>query len=161
MPEVDQLRVDIARQELSGLAGTREVLRFSVSTAARGIGFCKGSSQTPAGQHRVRVKVGHDCPLGAVLYKRRWTGEVLSQELRERFPSRDWVLTRALWLQGLEQGVNRGGDVDTLRRLIYIHGTHEEDLIGRPAGFGCVRMRNDDIIELFDHVPTGCRLTIE
>ena len=161
MSEVDQLRVSVTRQELSALAGKREVLRFPVSTAAGGIGFRKGSCQTPGGQHRVRVKVGRGCPLGAVLYKRRWTGEILNQELRDRFPTRDWVLTRALWLQGLEPDLNRGGDVDTLRRLIYIHGTHEEDLVGQPVSFGCVRMRNADIIELFDRVPAGCHVSIE
>jgi L,D-transpeptidase catalytic domain len=161
MPEIDRLHIDITRQELLAFVGSRQVLRFPVSTAARGIGSGMGTLQTPVGEHRVRVKVGDGCPLGAVFHARRWTGEVIDQTLRERFPTRDWVLTRVLWLQGLEPKLNRGGDVDTFRRFIYIHGTHEEELVGQPVSFGCVRMRNADIADLYARVPTGCRLRIE
>ena len=86
---------------------------------------------------------------------------MLDEALRRRFPETDWVLTRILWLQGLERGVNRGGSVDTLRRFVYIHGTHEEDLVGRPVSYGCVRMRSTDISLLFDSVPAGCPMRIE
>lgn len=161
MPEIDYLHLNVARQELVGFVGSREILRFPVSTAARGLGCRKGSFQTPHGAHRIRLKIGAACPLGAVFRGRRWTGEILDEALRQRFPDTDWVLTRVLWLQGLERGINRGGGIDTLRRFIYIHGTHEEDLVGRPVSFGCVRMRNMDIAVLFDQVHTGCAMQIE
>jgi lipoprotein-anchoring transpeptidase ErfK/SrfK len=157
---LDLLRVDIDGQVVIGFCDDREVVRYSVSTSAKGLGCDKDSQKTPWGAHRIRVKIGHGCPEGAVLLGRRWTGETLDQNLLERFPGRDWVLSRALWLQGLELGTNRGGDWDTLRRFIYFHGTHEEARIGQPISFGCVRMRNRDIIELFDLVPTGCRVFI-
>ncbi len=157
---IDRLHVDVARQELVGWEGARERLRLPVSTAARGLGCDAASLRTPHGPHRVRVKIGAGCPQGAILRGRRWTGEVLDEVLRQRFPQTDWVLTRALWLQGLAPGVNRGAGVDSLRRFVYIHGTHEEDLVGRPVSFGCVRMRNADIAVLFDQVPTGCRVEI-
>lgn len=160
MPTVDFLSVDVARQEVIGFLGSREVVRFPVSTAAKGLGCRKGSSMTPYGEHRVRLKIGAGCPLDAVIYGRRWTGETLDQTLRECFPERDWVLTRALWLQGVEPSTNSGGDTDTLRRFIYFHGTHEEDLIGKAVSFGCVRMRGVDIVDLFERVPPKCRVLI-
>lgn len=91
---------------------------------------------------------------------RRPTGEVLTPALRERFPGRDWILTRILWLQGLERGINCGGDVDTLRRFVYIHGTADEARIGEPASHGCVRMRNRDVAQLFDAVACGTRVVL-
>lgn len=157
---IDRLHLDVARQELVGVVGARESLRFPVSTAARGLGCGEGSLQTPHGAHRVRLKIGAGCPPGAVFRGRRWTGAVLDDALRTRFPDKDWVLTRILWLQGLERGVNRGLGIDTLRRFVYIHGTHEEDLVGRPVSYGCVRMRSADITVLFERVPAGCPLWI-
>ena len=161
MPAVDRLHIDIASQQLLALSGLHEVLRYPVSTASQGTGSAKGSHQTPMGDHRIRLKIGAGCPLGAVFLGRRWTGEVIDDTLRARFPTRDWILTRVLWLQGLEPALNRGGDVDTLRRFVYIHGTHEERLIGQPVSFGCVRMRNADIADLYERVPADCRLRIE
>jgi lipoprotein-anchoring transpeptidase ErfK/SrfK len=161
MPEIERLHLDVARQELIGSLGAKEMLRFPVSTASRGLGCREGSFQTPHGAHRVQLKIGAGLPMGAIFRGRRWTGEVLDEAIRRRFPDTDWVLTRILWLQGLECGVNRGGGVDTLRRFVYVHGTHEEDLVGRPASYGCVRMRNTDIALLFDRVPAGCPIQIE
>ena len=161
MAQVDRLNIDIAGQRLRAFTGSREVFRYPVSTAAQGPGSAKGSLQTPTGDHRIRLKIGVGCPLGAVFLGRRWTGEVIDDTLRARFPTRDWILTRVLWLQGLEPALNRGGDVDTLRRFVYIHGTHEEEFVGQPVSFGCVRMRNADIADLHDRVATGCRLRIE
>lgn len=136
----------------SGISGIHGCCRLGLSQ-----GFLPDAFRPASSSHQGRTRL----PLGPVLYKRRWTGEILNDELRARFPTRDWVLTRALWLQGLERDLKRGGDVDTLRRLIYIHGTHEEDLVDQPVSFGCVRMRNADIIELFDRVPQGCLVSIE
>jgi lipoprotein-anchoring transpeptidase ErfK/SrfK len=120
-----------------------------------------GSARTPIGKHRIRAKIGAGCPIGAVFVGRRWTGETIDPDLLERFPGRNWILSRALWLQGMEPSINRGDGVDSLRRYIYFHGTHDEDMIGRPISYGCVRMRNRDIIELFERVEVGCRVLIE
>ena len=161
MPTIEHLYLDVAHQELVGAMVDGTAARFPVSTAAKGLGCGAGTHQTPFGEHRIRLKIGAGCPPGAVFHGRRWTGAVLDPALRERFPGTDWVLTRILWLQGLEPGVNRGGAVDTLRRFVYVHGTHEEDLVGHPVSFGCVRMRNADIATLFDLVAPGCRMRIE
>ena len=161
MAGIDFLRVDASRQEVVGFLGSRMVRRYPVSTAAAGLGCERGSAKTPIGEHRIRVKIGAHCPIGAVLVGRRWTGETIAPDLLERFPDRDWILSRALWLQGMDSSTNRGGSVDSLRRYVYIHGTHDEDLIGRPVSFGCIRMRNREVIELFDLVDPGCRVSIE
>jgi len=157
---VDFLRVDATRQEVVGFLQSRQVVRYQVSTAAAGLGCESGSAMTPLGEHRIRAKIGARFPIGAVLVGRRWTGQQIDPDLLEQFPSRDWVLSRALWLQGMEPAVNRGGRVDSLRRYIYFHGTHDEDLIGRAVSYGCVRMRNREIVELFDLVDVGCRVAI-
>lgn len=161
MTDIDLLRVSASRQEVIGYLESREVVRFAVSTAAAGLGCKSGSARTPIGEHRIRAKIGAICPVGAVFAGRRWTGETIDPDLLERYPGRDWVLSRVLWLQGMERSINRGGDVDSLRRYIYLHGTHDEDMIGRPVSYGCVRMRNRDIVDLFERVAVGCRVTIE
>lgn len=138
----------------------REVLRTRIATARNGIGERRGSEQTPRGEHYIRAKIGAGEPANAVFISRRPTGEVYSPGLREAFPERDWILTRILWLCGLERGKNRLGEVDTMRRYIYIHGCPDEDPMGVPSSRGCVKMRNSDIIKLFDLVPAGTRVTI-
>jgi lipoprotein-anchoring transpeptidase ErfK/SrfK len=126
---------------------------YLVSTATRGAGEKNGSLCTPRGRHIVRAKIGAGQPLNTVFVRRRPTGEVWSPELHARFPGRDWILTRILWLSGCEPGKNRLGDVDTMRRYIYIHGSPDTAEMGKPGSIGCVRMRNVDIAELFDRVP--------
>jgi lipoprotein-anchoring transpeptidase ErfK/SrfK len=126
---------------------------YPVSTSKKGLGEKNGSFCTPRGKHIVRAKIGGGQPLGAVFVRRRPTGEVWTPELHERYPGRDWILTRILWLSGCERGLNRLGDVDTMRRYIYIHGTPDSSQLGKPGSIGCVRMRNADIAELFDLVP--------
>jgi lipoprotein-anchoring transpeptidase ErfK/SrfK len=126
---------------------------YLVSTATRGAGEKNGSLCTPRGRHIVRAKIGAGQPLNTVFVRRRPTGEVWSPELHARFPGRDWILTRILWLSGCEPGKNRLGDVDTMRRYIYIHGSPDTAEMGEPGSIGCVRMRNTDIVELFDGVP--------
>ena len=125
---------------------------YPVSTAARGPGEKNGSLCTPRGRHIVRAKIGAGQPLNAVFVRRRPTGEVWTRELHEKFPGRDWILTRILWLSGCEPGKNRLGDVDTMRRYIYIHGSPDTAEMGKPGSIGCIRMRNRDIVELFDLV---------
>ena len=140
--------IDIAKQQLR--FGKRI---YPVSTAKNGCGEKNGSFCTPRGRHVVRAKIGAGQPLGAVFVRRRPTGEVWTPELHARYPGRDWMLTRILWLSGKEPDVNRLGDVDTMRRFIYIHGTHDYADMGKPGSHGCIRMRSADIAELFDLVP--------
>jgi lipoprotein-anchoring transpeptidase ErfK/SrfK len=120
-----------------------------------------GSRQTPRGQHVIRAKIGAGAPPGAVFVGRRPTGEIWSPELAARFPARDWILSRILWLSGTEVGRNRLGNVDTMRRYIYIHGTPALEPMGVAASHGCIRMRNSDVIQLFDLVNVGTRILIQ
>ena len=145
--------IDAAKQELRLVDGKRVVKRYSVSTATRGLGEKNGSLCTPRGRHIVRAKIGAGQPLGTVFVRRRPTGEVWTPELHGKYPGRDWILSRILWLSGREPGRNRLGDVDTMRRYIYIHGSPDTAQLGRPGSIGCIRMRNKDIAELFDLVP--------
>ena len=149
-----KIRIDLSEQTLSVLEDSGRTLHaYPVSTAKNGPGEISGSHCTPRGRHVVRAKIGAGQPEGTVFVRRRPTGEVWSRELHERFPGRDWILTRILWLSGQEPGINRLGEVDTMRRYIYIHGSHEFAEMGKPGSIGCVRMRNADILELFDLVP--------
>jgi lipoprotein-anchoring transpeptidase ErfK/SrfK len=138
----------------------RELAGYAVSTAANGAGENKGSGCTPRGQHVVRARIGDGQPSGAVFVGRRPTGEVWSPQLAAQFPERDWILTRILWLSGCEIGFNRLGGVDTMQRYIYIHGTPDTEPMGVPRSHGCIRMRNVDVLELFDRVPAGTPVRI-
>ena len=146
------IRVNIAEQELCLLQAGERLKRYSVSTAFNGPGERNGSECTPCGRHRVRIKIGEGCAANTVFKARRPTGEIYSDELAAAEPGRDWILTRILWLAGTEPGKNRGGDVDSQRRYIYIHGCPDSEPMGVPRSHGCIRMRNDDLIELFDRV---------
>jgi len=156
-----QLRVSLDRQRLWLRIADELGEGFPVSTALRGPGEGIGTGCTPRGRHRIRIKVGAGCPSGAVFRGRRWTGEVYSPALATGQPQRDWILTRILWLTGCEPGRNRGGTVDTLRRFIYIHGCPDTEPMGIPRSHGCIRMRNADLIRLFEHVPVGCPVLID
>ena len=142
------ITIDIPSQELR--FGSRV---YSVSTAKRGAGEKNGSLCTPRGSHIIRAKIGSGEPLNSVFVRRRPTGEVWTPELHEKYPGRDWILTRILWLSGREPGRNRLGDVDTMRRYIYIHGSPDTAQMGKPGSIGCIRMRNRDVAELFELVP--------
>ena len=150
-----RIEVFIGRQVLELWHGEQRLSAWPVSTARNGPGEREGSGCTPRGRHHVRLRIGEGCPRHAVFVGRRPTGEIWTPELDERHPGRDWILTRILWLSGDEPGFNRGGECDTLRRYIYIHGTAEEEAIGRPVSHGCIRMKNKDIEELFDLVSNG------
>jgi lipoprotein-anchoring transpeptidase ErfK/SrfK len=155
------IRIDIGKQvlDLTGDDGSL-IRRYSISTSRNGVGELNGSYCTPRGRHIVRAKIGAGQPLNAVFVERRPTGEVYSPELARTCPGRDWILTRILWLSGCEPGYNRLGKVDTMRRAIYIHGSPDSAQMGRPGSHGCVRMRNQDVAELFDLVPAGTPVTI-
>jgi lipoprotein-anchoring transpeptidase ErfK/SrfK len=149
-----RIEVDIGKQELVLRDSEDKALKiYSVSTAKKGAGEKNGSFCTPRGRHIVRAKIGAGQPANTVFVRRRPTGEVWSPELHARYPGRDWMLTRILWLSGCEPGRNRLGDVDTMRRYIYLHGSPDTAEMGKPGSIGCVRMRNRDIVELFDLVP--------
>ncbi|MFK8015117.1 MAG: L,D-transpeptidase family protein [Gammaproteobacteria bacterium] len=150
----------MATQTLRGEARGRDAMVYPVSTAARGTGQQEGSWQTPLGRHRIRARIGEGAASGSVFVRRRLTGEIWSPELHQNFPERDWILTRILWLTGRESGFNRGGDVDSLRRFIYIHGTPDPESMGEPHSHGCLRMTNSDVIELFDRVAVGTPVQI-
>ncbi|WP_047533985.1 L,D-transpeptidase [Methylotenera sp. N17] len=134
---------------------------YAISTAANGVGCEKDSGCTPLGKHIVRAKIGTDAPTNTVFIGRRPTGEIFTPELMTEFPNRDWILTRILWLSGQEIGKNRLGNVDTMQRYIYIHGTPDSTQLGTIGSHGCVRMRNADIIQLFEQVPVGTTVDIQ
>ncbi len=155
------IEVDVPSQTLALKdAHGRTLMQTRISTARNGVGEEAGSEKTPRGVHYVRAKIGAGLPINSVLVSRRPTGEVYSPQLRAAFPNRDWILTRILWLCGHEPGKNRLGKVDTMRRYIYIHGCPDEDPMGVPGSRGCVKMRNSEIIELFDRVAPGARVII-
>lgn len=152
------LVVNHQQQKMALMDAGRVLHTYLISSALRGLGELQGSLQTPRGWHKISAKIGNGCPLNSVFVGRRATGECYTPELGAQFPERDWILTRILWLCGLEPGVNRFGTVDSQRRYIYIHGTADEIHLGQPRSHGCVRMANADIIELFTQVPVGTLL---
>jgi hypothetical protein len=154
------LSISIQEQRLDLLDATRMLASWPVSTALKGPGENLGSGQTPRGMHRIRIRIGEGLPLNSVFVGRRPTGEIWSEELHGKEPDRDWILTRILWLTGTEPGQNRGGQKDTLRRYIYIHGTPDTEPMGIPLSHGCIRMRNHDILELFDQTYEGMPVKI-
>lgn len=155
------LKVDLIHQVLMVLQNEQIIKKYRISTGKNGIGEQYGSGKTPRGLHIIRAKIGANSPLNTVFIRRRPTGEIYSPELRAQFPERDWILTRILWLSGLEVGKNRLGQVDTMRRYIYIHGTPDDVELGKPGSKGCIRMHNQDIIELFDNVPAYTQILLE
>jgi lipoprotein-anchoring transpeptidase ErfK/SrfK len=155
------IHISLADQCLRLIDRGRILGEYPVSTARNGAGERSGSERTPRGWHRIRALIGTGCATGTVFLARRPTGEIWSEALARGEPERDWILTRILWLCGEEPGRNRLGDVDTMRRYIYIHGCPDAMVDGRPGSHGCIRMRNADVIDLFDRVTVGTRVLIE
>lgn len=149
----------VAKQQLILRSAQGEHL-YPISSAKNGLGERYGSEQTPRGKHIIRAKIGAGLPENAVLVGRRFSGEIYDSLLAKKYPDRDWILTRILWLSGTEVGKNRLGKVDTMRRYIYIHGTPDREPMDRPASHGCIRMANKDVIALFDQVEVGCEVEI-
>ncbi|SDH51125.1 L,D-transpeptidase [Propionivibrio dicarboxylicus] len=157
-----KIRVSLSAQRLFLFDDDGSLLgEWPVSTALRGAGEQRNSQRTPRGRHVIRAKIGAGQPKNTVFVARRPTGEVFDTLLAATHPQRDWILTRILWLSGCEPGRNRLGDVDTMRRYIYIHGTSDGDKLGQPASHGCIRMSNADIIDLFDRVPVYTPVNID
>ncbi|HQV53822.1 MAG TPA: L,D-transpeptidase [Flavobacteriales bacterium] len=131
---------------------------YPVATASNGPGMEVNSNRTPTGLHMIGKKIGDNVPKMGILSERLYTGQLAD-------PDRigddiDLITSRILWLEGLEPGVNKGGDNDSYQRCIYIHGTANERSIGSPSSHGCVRMLNADVIELYESVPTGALVVI-
>lgn len=152
--------INIPKQTLKLFDNETLIKQYQISSAANGVGEQKNSFQTPRGKHIIRAKIGEGAPVDSVFVGRRQTGEIYQSEMRTNYPERDWILTRILWLSGLELGKNRLGNVDTMQRYIYIHGTPDEVEMGKPGSHGCIRMKNAEIIELFDLVSVGSPVTI-
>jgi lipoprotein-anchoring transpeptidase ErfK/SrfK len=156
-----RIHIDIPLQTLELVDDSGALLRrYPVSTALNGPGEQRGSNCTPRGSHLIRAKIGAGMPYGTVFVGRRPTGEIHTPGLAAQHPERDWILSRILWLSGCQPGFNRLGPVDTMRRYIYIHGCPDDAAMGIPQSHGCVRMRNADIIELFDLVEAGTSVEI-
>ncbi|MBN9125635.1 MAG: L,D-transpeptidase [Nitrosospira sp. 56-18] len=156
-----KIMIHIPSQELDLLDDSGDIFRrYRISSARYGTGQQRGSFRTPLGRHIIRAKVGAGQPVNTVFVRRRPTGEIYSPELGAAFPRRDWILTRILWLSGREPGFNRLGAVDTMRRFIYIHGSPDSVEMGKPGSIGCIRMRNRDLVELFDLVDAGTEVDI-
>lgn len=158
-PRID---ISLASQSLTLTPSESEPpVVYTISTARNGAGEQHGSGCTPRGMHYVRAVIGAGQPLNTVFIARRPTGERYTPELAARFPERDWILSRILWLCGTEPGVNRGPGVDSFRRFIYIHGTPDTEPMGVPESHGCIRMRNEDVVELFERVGPGTPVRIQ
>lgn len=158
---VPGIEISLSAQTLNlfpGLSSTP--LSYPVSTALNGPGEHQSTGCTPRGRHYVRAMVGAGAPANTVFIARRPTGELYSEYLAHQFPERDWILSRIIWLCGLESGKNRGSGVDSFRRFIYIHGTPDTEPMGVPRSHGCIRMRNTDVIDLYDRVWPGMPVTI-
>lgn len=163
---LNYIEISISEQRLKAYSSAGEAslseapFDVAIASAKNGIGQQFGSECTPLGEHRIRAKIGKGMPTNSVFIGRRPTGEIYSPELDEQYPKRDWILTRILWLCGNESGHNRGGLVDTQRRFIYIHGAPDSHAMGIPSSHGCIKMRNSDIIALFDQVAFGATVII-
>jgi len=157
----ESIEVSIEKQSLRAFNSTGLVVfECLIASAKNGFGQRFGSECTPLGQHRIRAKIGAGAVANTVFVGRRPTGEIYSSALAQQHPNRDWILTRILWLCGNETGFNRGGDVDTQRRFIYLHGAPKHHQMGVPSSHGCIKMRHDDIIALFDIVRVGTAVNI-
>jgi lipoprotein-anchoring transpeptidase ErfK/SrfK len=161
MPSDQLIRISLAQQVLELLEEGDVQRRYAVSTGLNGPGECSGSGCTPRGWHEIHAKIGAGVAPDTVFVGREPTGEIYSDVLAQLHPGRDWILTRILWLGGLEPGVNQGGQVDTRSRYIYLHGCPDSVALGEPGSHGCVRMRNADVIELFARVEAGTRVWIQ
>ena len=156
-----KINISIAQQRLDLLDGNGHIIKqYVISSAKNGVGQENGSFCTPLGKHIIRAKIGAGQPVNTVFIRRRPTGEIYTPDLGKRFPNRDWILTRICWLSGCEPGSNRLGSVDTMRRYVYIHGSPDSVEMGKPGSIGCIRMKNCDLLELFDRVQVGIHVEI-
>jgi len=154
------LDISIVEQYCCLIYDRKVIFEASISTALKGMGEQKNSGQTPTGMHQIRACIGKGQPENTVYVGRRPTGEIYTEALGQQFPERDWILTRILWLSGMERAKNRLGNVDTMQRYIYIHGCPDSLPMGMPLSHGCIRMHNKDLLALFDLVKPGTKVWI-
>lgn len=159
-PPDTELDISITRQQLTIMHAGKPIKQYPISSAKNGTGQQMGSECTPLGWHRIRAKIGDGQALKSVFIGRRPTGEIYTPELAKLHPNRDWILSRILWLGGLEPGKNRYGKVDSSWRYIYIHGCPDELMQGKPESHGCIRMHNTDVVDLFDRINVACKVNI-
>lgn len=152
--------VDTSNQRLYLFEHNQLKAKYPISSSAVGVGSAAGSNRTPLGLHRIAEKFGDGQPIGMIFKARRPTGKLATIQTKPIKGEGDDVTTRIMWLQGLQPGINEGKGVDSHARYIYIHGTPEEGLIGRPESHGCIRMNNRQVIELFNQVPVGTLVDI-
>lgn len=155
------ISVCINKQVMKCYENDRLIQEYIISTAKNGAGELRGSECTPRGEHRIYSKIGTHAVTNSVFVGRQWTGEIYSPMLAAFYPQRDWILTRILQLEGMEEGRNRGGEVDSLDRYIYIHGTPDSTILGQPGSHGCIRMFNQDVIQLTNWVNVGTKIDIK
>ena len=159
-----RIQISIQKQQLTLQLSPTQSDTYTISTAKNGIGQLENTGCTPLGEHVISEKFGAGLPLNSVFVARQFTGEMYHEDLAQAFPNRDWILTRILWLAGCEDGFNKGsnecGVCDTKARYIYIHGTPDTEPMGTPLSHGCIRMRNQDILALFDKVDVGTPVVI-
>ena len=156
-----QIFVSAAEQTLKAYENDHLSFSYSISTGKNGLGEIVNSECTPRGWHKIYSIIGVEHPVNSVFVAREWTGEIYSQELAQANPGRDWILTRILQLEGLEPGRNKGGEVDSLQRYIYIHGTPDTTALGAPGSRGCIRVRNNEMINLAQWVTTETLVYIQ
>lgn len=152
--------IDIGQQQLRLYHNGQAIREYPISSASNGVGNREGSFKTPLGTHRIARKIGDDAPSGTIFRGRVNTGKITEIITTDLAGEEDYVTSRILWLEGLEPDKNKGKGIDSFQRYIYIHGTAEEGRIGRPASKGCIRMRNADVIELYDLLETGTLVDI-
>ncbi len=155
------IHISVADQYLQLVDNQSVLFEVSIATASNGVGEQFGSECTPRGWHKIRAKMGANCPENTVFIGRRPTGEYYSEALQKEYPSRDWILTRIMWLSGLQVGYNRLGQCDTMARYIYIHGCPDSHPMSIPSSHGCIKMRNTDVVALFDQIEVGIPVLID
>jgi len=160
-PAVCYLIVSISKQCLYVLKGCVVLARYYISTASKGSGNQQGSEQTPLGLHRISDKIGADAKFGSIFRARCNTGQIARiLTVKGEYSDNDNITSRILWLDGLEQGKNKDGNIDTHNRYIYIHGTDEEWRLGTAVSHGCIRMANKDVIQLFNEIMVDSMVAI-
>jgi len=157
---VPLIHIDLKTHDLLLKQSGEVIFESKIASASKGVGEIYGSEKTPRGWHVIRAKIGAGVAENTVFKGRRATGEMYSESLRAQFPERDWILTRIMWLSGLEPGFNRLGSVDTMRRYIYIHGCPDVDQMAECNSHGCIKMHNADVIDLFNQVDVGTKVLI-
>ena len=155
-----KILVDISEQRLYLKSGEQTLVSYPISTSKYGEGSKENSFKTPLGNHIIKEKIGENAPINTIFISRINTKNIASIENKPKNTENDYVTSRIMWLEGEENGVNKGPGIDSYERYIYIHGTHEEGLIGVKASHGCIRMFNVDVIDLYDRIYNGTKVII-